>query len=332
VKRTGVGFTGESSRDLPIEKLIELGRRADVEGFESVWLTESYYYNDAITRLTALALNTKNVRLATGVINPQTRSPPLIAMTMATLDEISYGRAILGIGASPRLWMYEKHLHTTHPGKMIREAVEIIRKLLAGEKVTYKGKLFQLENLRLGFDRKRKEMPIYLAAVRHKMNEIAGEIADGVILTNGATPEYAREAKKSIITGAKKAGRDPTKIDIASFVLTSISDDRKKAREMLRRVIAYMTINPNMDVVLEPSGLLNHKAIPKIREAGRRGDIEEAAKYVDDELTDAMAAAGTPKDCERRVDEFRQAGVDLPILVPMSYDMFLKAITTFSSK
>jgi 5,10-methylenetetrahydromethanopterin reductase len=332
MKRIGVGFTGESSRDLPIEKLIDLGRRADDKGFESIWLTESYYYNDAITRLTALALNTRNMRLATGVINPQTRSPALIAMTMATLDEISHGRTILGIGASPRLWIYEKHLHTPYPGKMIRESVEIIRKLLAGEKISYKSSLFQLENLRLGFDRKRKEMPIYLAAVRHKMNEIAGEIADGVILTNGATPEYAREAKKSIIAGAKKAGRDPAKIDIASFVLTSISDDRRKAIQMLRRVIAYMTVNPNMDVVLEPSGLLKHKSIPKIREAGRRGDIQEAAKYVDDELTDALAATGTPEDCERRVDELRRAGVDLPILVPMSYEMFLKAIATFSSK
>lgn len=330
--RIGLGFTGESSRDLSVEQLIELGRDADAKGFESIWMTESYYYKDAITRLTALALNTRNVGLATGVVNPQTRSPPLIAMTMATLDEISHGRMILGIGASPRLWIFEKHLPMVQHMKVIRESVAIIRRLLAGEKLSYQGSVYTLENLRLGFDATRKKIPIYLAAVRPKMNQLAGEIADGVILTNGATPEYVKEAKKNVVKGAEKAGRDPSEIDISSFVLTSIANDRNQARDAVRRVIAYLAMSTGMDAVLEPSGLLEHKSIPKIREAGRRGDIQEAAKYVDDELVDALSATGTAEDCRKRVEEFRQAGADLPILVPMSYEMVSQAIASFGPK
>jgi hypothetical protein len=95
LERIGIGLGG----DLPIKKLIELGKEAESEGFECIWIPEDYYYRDAISRLTMLGLNTKTVQIAAGVINPQNRSPPLIAMTLGTLDEIAPGRIILGIGS-----------------------------------------------------------------------------------------------------------------------------------------------------------------------------------------------------------------------------------------
>lgn len=332
MERTSIGFTGESSRDLSVERLIEVGREAEARGFESIWIAEDYYYKDAISRLTALALSTKSAKLTTGVINPQTRSPPLIAMTMGTLDEISGGRMILGIGASLRLWLYEKHLPQLNHIKVITESVDIIRRLLAGNKISYDGSTYKLENLRLGFAMKRREIPIYLGAVGPKMIQLAGEIADGVLLTAGTTPEYVRVVRDNLRRGAEKAHRDPTKIDIASLVITSISDDRDKAREIVKEEIAFLSTLSRMDVVLEPSGLLDNKSIPKIRQAGLKGDMKEAARHVDDELIDALAVAGSTRECRQGIEKLRRAGVTQPVLVPMSSEMFSETLSELSPK
>lgn len=329
MERMGIGFTGESTRTIPIKRLIELGKEAEARGFDTIWIAEDYYYKDAISRLAALALNTERVRLATGVINPQSRSPPLIAMTMGTLDEISNGRMVLGLGASLRMWLYEKHLPQVNHTKVMRESVDVIRQLLAGNKINYSGSVYTLQNLGLGFSAKRSKIPIYLGAVGPKMTQLAGEIADGVLLTAGATPEYVKVAVESLKEGAKKAGRDPSRIDVASLVITSLSEDRETAREMVKEEIAFLSTLSRMDVVLKPSGLLENKSIPKIRQAGLKGDMREAARYVDDELIDALSVAGSAEECRRGVEKLRKAGVTQPIPVPMTADMFSQVISAF---
>lgn len=179
--RLGIGFTGESSRKVTLEKMIEIGREAEMRNFESIWVAEDYYYRDAISRLTVLALNTKTVRLATGVINPESRSPPLIAMTIGTLDGISHGRMVLGLGASLRLWLYEKHRPQLKHLEVMRESVHVIRQLIAGEKVNFSGKILDYQNLSLGFNSERSKIPIYIAAMGPKMVQLAGEIGRGSI-------------------------------------------------------------------------------------------------------------------------------------------------------
>ena len=113
MKRLGLGFTGESSRDMSITSLIPYTQRAEKLGFESIWMAEDYFYRNAILSLSIFASATKRTKLATGIINPFTRDPALIAMTFANLDEISGGRATIGLGSSLRLRIYEGHFRKT---------------------------------------------------------------------------------------------------------------------------------------------------------------------------------------------------------------------------
>ncbi len=136
------------------------------------------------------------------------------------------------------------------------------------------------------------------------------------MLTAGATPEYAEWALEQIKIGAEKSGRAPSEIDLASLIMISVVEDDKAEMDSLRGKVAFLALLPQFDPILKLSGLDGLDAIDGIREAGRRGDIEGAAKLVPDELIEKMAIHGTQKECRRRLRAFEDSGVNLPVLVP----------------
>jgi len=324
MKRLGLGLTGESIRFLSIRDLIPYVQMAEELGFESVWMAEDYFYRNAILSLATFALATDKIKLATGIINPFTRDPALIAMTFANLDEISKGRTIIGLGSSLRLRIYEHHYRKVSNLTAMKECVEVIRELLTGKKVTYEGRVFQIENIRLGVKPSRANIPVYIGAMGPKMLQLAGELGDGVLLTAGATREYIRFAVENIKKGANRAGRKPEDVDVASFVIFSVSKDPEVAKEAIQREIAFLVTLPAMDHVLRASELLGTENVSTIRKLGQKGEMEKAAEHVSEELVNSLAVCGKPQECLERLEEFRSSGLGLPIIVPIGKEGSIK--------
>ena len=315
--RIGLGVTGESARLLSTQELNRYVVKAEEHGFESVWIAEDYYYRNVFFSLALLALATDKIKLATGIINPFTRDPALIAMTFANLDEISKKRAIIGLGSSLRLRIYEHHFREVKQLTAMKECIEIIRELLTGKKVTYKGNVFQTQNLRLGAKLLRESIPIYVGAMGPKMLQLAGEIADGVLLTAGATAEYIKFAVKNIEIGANRAGRKLEDVDVASYVIFSALKDPETAREITKDEIAFLITLSAMDNVLKASGLLGTENVRIIRRFGQKGEMSKAAEYVSEDLINALAVCGKPEECLEKLEELRSSGLNLPVIVPM---------------
>lgn len=327
MERLGISL----SHEVPIQDAVKYVKLAEKRRFESVWIPEDYYYRDAISRMTGFASVTKKIKLATGIINPHSRSPPLIAMTLATIDEFSNKRVILGLGSALRLWLYEPYRGAIKHLVAIKECVDIFRGLISGKMVSYNGQIFQIQNIRLGFKPVRNYIPVYLGVMGPRMLRLAGEMADGVLLTAGTTPEYVKFAVKNIKIGAERVDRDFKEIDIACLIMLSVAEDPEEVKEVAKHTVAYLIALPQFNPILRASGLQDNDAIIPIREAGRKGDIQRAAQYVNDELIEALTISGVPKECKPKLKKFTSAGVNLPVILPHgrveNFETAIKAVS-----
>ena len=207
MKRIGLAFTGVP---FSVKELTDHAKLAEENEFESIWFMEDYYLRDAFSTLASFALATKKIKIGTGVINPYTRHPALIATSMATLDELSSGRAILGMGAGvPALLKqmvdYKKPLAT------VRESVSFIRELLAKRRVTFHGEMVHAEDIIFGycpyfdpfgkFEPIRNRIPTYVAGMGPRMLQLAGEIGDGVLISAGFSTELVKSAIENVKIG-----------------------------------------------------------------------------------------------------------------------------------
>ena len=192
--------------------------------------------------------------MATGLINPYTRHPVLIALTAATIDELSNGRLILGLGAGVRPLIEQMGISFRKPLKAVEEAVEIIRLLLKdgfrGRRTTYRGEIFKINDVDFGaceyftgfgrFKPIREQIPIYIGAISKRMIQLAGKIADGVLLSLGSAPEYVKHfVIKNLKIGAEKAGRKVEDVDVATYILCSVSKDKKEEHKEAKGFVTY---------------------------------------------------------------------------------------------
>ncbi len=308
-----IGVRLESGPHLTPAQLIELAKLAENRGFESVWLPEGAG-SEALTHLAAFACNTSRVTLATGILPIYHRTPTLLAMAAGSVDAISGGRFTLGLGVGHRAPVEGGHgIPFDRPMTRMRETVHIVRALLSGEPVTYDGRVYTPRGSKLGFDPLRPDLPIYLAALRPQMVEMAGEIADGVLL-NWATPEYLEQAVGHLRRGAEKAGRDPSDVDVACYVRTAVVDDVEAAKPWLRRRIAYYFTMDYYVRYFEQRGFAGEAAA--ISAALARGDAQGAADLVTDAMLDELAVVGSAEECRRRVDALRATGLRMPVVAP----------------
>lgn len=325
--RLGIAFLDEL---LSIKDMVTYARISEERGYESVWVTEHYLFRDAFSTLGAIAQATERVGLATGVVNPYTRHPALIAMSIATIDDLSGGRAILGIGIGVPYWIKEQmSIRMEKAVVAMREAVQIIKELLTGKSVTYYGQVFTAKNMKLGFKTLRIKTPIYMAAVGQRMLQLAGEIADGIILTGGSSLNYTRHAIKNIKIGARKAGRDLSQIDVASYLVCSVSEDHKVAKDATRRLVAFLMSRPGRAELMLEEEDLDRKALNLIKQELRRGNTDKACAHVTEAMIDSVTVSGTPRECMERIQEYRYAGVTLPVIMPVGPDV-LAAIDLIS--
>jgi len=306
--------------ELNAHEILKLATLADEAGLHSVWKTEDYYFRDGISLLSAVAVHTKNVKIGVDVINPYTRNPALIAMSAATIDEVSNGRFILGMGSSTEVWIEEQMgIRLGKRLTVLKETVEAIRKILSGDLVNFEGKEVKLRNIRLGFKPYRKNIPIYLAAVGPKMLQLAGGVADGVILTAASSPKYIRDfAMENLKIGMEKSGKKIEQIDICCNIIFSLSEDSKKAKELAKMMTGLCLSIPEYgDLIMEKSGMDKDLLIP-IRQCLKKGDVHLMRRYVTDEMIDIFTISGTKKECEDKFFEYKKAGIKTPLLMPVS--------------
>jgi 5,10-methylenetetrahydromethanopterin reductase len=328
--RLGLAFLGAPA----IPEMVELARRAEEAGFESIWVAETRITRDAVVPLAAIAAATKRIRLGTAIMNVFTRGPVVIGITFLGLDELAPGRIVMGLGTgSPRILApqgqpFEKAL------TRLREYCEVLRPLLRGEEVTYDGTAIRLEGARvediLGGGKiasAARTIPLYLGVTGPRSLELAGSVADGVLLNVCLSTSYVEHARRLIGRGAASVGRSAADVELGMMTVVSPDADSGQAKDRARRFVAvYLSMFPN---IARETGLPGD-FLDSLGASLERGGVEEAAVLVDDEIVDTLVVAGTPEECRRRLGEYRAAGVELQVLIPLE-GAFDATIETFGA-
>jgi 5,10-methylenetetrahydromethanopterin reductase len=285
-------------------------RLAEDAGFESVWLAETRFTRDAITSATAVAAGTSTVRVGTAAINSFTRGAVLTAITLAALDEMSRGRAVLGIGVGSDHVLERQGFRFDHPLSRLREQVAAIRAVWRGE--DFRGEFVRIERVRLDFTPPRLQVPVYLAVSGPRSLTFAGESADGIILDVCAPVSYVAEAARTVQTAARQAGRDSSAVEIAGMVLVGLDDEEGAGRSRLAPIVAtYLTQFPTLGGVV---GLPREEIDRYVALAGAKG-VQAVAADLPGEVVDQLTVNGTPEQCRERIVSYQRAGLDVPILV-----------------
>jgi 5,10-methylenetetrahydromethanopterin reductase len=313
---------------------LDIVRYAESRGFEAVWQAESRLVRDAIVPMAAYAAVTEHLKVGSGVINNWTRNIGLLAATFLTLDDLAPGRIICGIGAWWDPLARNVGIERRKPLVAMRETVEVLRRLLHMERVTFHGEFHHVDGIELDVVHGRREprhVPIYIGATGLKMMELTGEIADGVVLNYCVPPEYNQEALAALQAGAQRAGRRWEDLDRPQLVVCSVDSDRERALDTTRELLTqYLAQQPHIaqasgvapEIVAEIQSILGWPATHE--------QIRRAKHLVPDDLILRITASGTPDEARAKVDEYRRNGATCPILYPVGGDVRL-LIDTFAA-
>ena len=289
---------------LSIEEVLECSQKLNEIKPEVEWIPETW----GMENFSMLGLASKEntiSKIGSSIINIYSRSPSLIAMGASTVDTISNGRLILGLGTSSVPIVENFHGNSFDaPVQRMKEYVEIIRLALQGEKINYSGKIFTLKDFSLLTKPIRKEIPIYLAAINQKMVEMTWDIADGVIF-------YLRsknEMKETISKMQKKK-----KIDTTLQIITCIHEDEEKARNRAKKTLSfYIAVGKIYREFLQSTGYSDEVKI--INEEYKKNGLDGLQEFVPEKMLDDLCIAGTSATAVKKLDTFRDVGIDLPII------------------
>ena len=311
-ERTGIGFSGGPT----VREIVDCVRLAETLGYDSAWVAEGHG-GDQFAILSACATATSTIKLGTSITSVFVRTVPTIAMAAMTVDDLSQGRFILGVGSSHKVQVGPEHGVTyAKPLARVRETVEAVRQLVHTGSLQYQGETFTIESFDLWYTPYRNKIPIYLAAVFPKMTTLCGEIADGIILTR-STLETAAKARTHIAEGAALADRSPEQVAVTTLLPTAVADTTAEARDHIRPGLAlYAGFFPRYNRLLAEHGFEGEAA--DIARAWSDGDRSAAVNAVSDQLIDATSIAGTPDYCRERLAAYRQSGIDTPIISPFA--------------
>jgi 5,10-methylenetetrahydromethanopterin reductase len=271
--------------------------------------------------MAAFAAHTGKIKVGSGVTNNWTRNIGLLAATFLTLDDLAPDRIICGIGAWWDPLASKVGIQRRKPLTAMRETVEVLRRLLNMETVTYHGEFHYVDGIKLDVVHGRKtprNVPIYIGATGMKMMEMSGEIADGVVLNYLVNPNYNRRAMEAIKRGADKAGRSVDDIDRPQLMICSVGHDRKKALDGARKMITqYLGQQPHL---MEASGV-SQDLLDEIHAVltwpATEEQIEAAMHIVPDDVVQMCTASGSPEEVRAKVREYVEAGATCPILYPL---------------
>jgi 5,10-methylenetetrahydromethanopterin reductase len=319
----------------PIRDGVSYARAAEAAGFEAVWQAESRLVREATVPMAAFATSTSAIKVGSGVVNTWTRNVALLASTFVTLDDLAPGRIILGLGAWWDPLASKVGIRRTRPLQCMRETIAACRELFALKEVTFHGDFVHLDGVRIDVvhgDTSARDIPIYVGATGPKMLELAGEIADGVVLNYMVSPTYNDDAMERIEAGARRSGRSIDDVDRPQLVVCSLDNDRTKALDAARVLLTqYLGQQPH---IMKASGVSEDL----IKEINARVDwpathdqIVAASELVPDDVVQLVSASGTPDECRAKVAEYIRHGATCPILYPLGDDVEAM-ITAFSPR
>lgn len=289
---------------LSINEIQECSQILANTSVDTIWIPETWGMEN-FSMLSSVSSKTTNQKIGSSIINIYSRSPSLIAMGAATVDTISNGRLILGLGTSSVPIVKTFHGYKfEQPLQRMREYVEIIRLVLSGNQVNYSGKIFNLKNFSLLIKPKRTSIPIYLAAVNKKMVDLTWEIADGVIF-------YLRPINELKETISKMQSKN--KIDVTCQLITCISEDSDTAIDRAKKTLAfYVSVGKVYREFLAENGFKNETT--NIFDEFKKSGFKSNHELVTDQMLKSLVVAGTPEDCKKQLQNFRETGLDLPII------------------
>ncbi len=289
----------------PVHKIAYYAKLAEDQGFSNVWITDHFNNRDVYTTLAILAMNTNTIKLGTGVTNPYTRNVAITASSIGSINDISGGRAIMGIGPGDKATFDSMGISWDKPLTMTKETIAALREYFAGNKVSMDGEMVKIGGAKMAF--KTGDIPIYMGAQGPKMLELAGEVADGVLI-NASHPKDFEVAMEKISAGAKKAGRSMDEIDVGAYTCFSVDKDAGKAIGAAKVVVAFIVAG-SPDMVLERHGI-DVESKKKIGEAISKGDFGALmGGLVTDDMMDAFSICGTPDECKQRINDLLDIGV-----------------------
>lgn len=301
------------------EKLIKVAEINEEAGFDSIWAPDHILFMppgivpEAWTILTAAAMVTKKVLLGTCVTDPHRYHPAVLAQRIATVDQVSAGRVIFGLGAGEAMNLKPFGIDWAKPVSKLVESVTIMRKLWSGESFSYEGKFWRLKDAFLQINPIQSKLPIYFAANSPRTLKLTGKMADGWV-PNPMNPELYKKRLKLIEDGAKKAGRDIKEIDTAIYLYTSIADKAEDAQKQLEGYKPLIVTSPQIlieagyevEIPEEISSLSYAELLPSGEKIVKFARFEE---FIPKEAVIDFSITGTLADCIEKIDEFVKAGV-----------------------
>lgn len=314
---------------------LDIVRYAEQNGFEAVWQAESRLVRDAIVPMAAYAAVTERLKVGSGVINNWTRNIGLLAATFLTLDDLAPGRIICGIGAWWDPLARNVGIERRKPLLAMRETVEVLRRLLNMERVTFHGEFHHVDGIELDVVHGRREprqVPIMIGATGDLMMELTGEISDGAVLNYCVPPDYNHRALECLEKGAAKAGRTLDDIDRPQLIVCSVDEDHDQAIDTTRGLLTqYLAQQPHIakasgvaaEVVTQIQAILGWPATKE--------QIDRAKHLVPEDLIHRITASGTPAEARAKVEEYKRNGCTCPILYPVGGNVRL-LIDTFGTR
>ncbi|NYT02414.1 MAG: 5,10-methylenetetrahydromethanopterin reductase [Methanosarcinales archaeon] len=285
----------------PALKIGYLAKLAEDVGFETIWITDHYNNRDVYSTLAVLSMLTNRVKLGTGVTNPYTRNAAITASSISAINELSGGRAILGIGPGDKATFDAMGIDWDKPLTRVKESIAAIKALLAKERVNQGG----FNGAQLAFSS--GKIPIYMGAQGPKMLELSGAIADGVLI-NASHPDDFKFAVPMVRQGAEKAGRNPGDVQVCAYTSFSADKDQGKAIGAAKMVVAFIVAG-SPDMVLERHGIDPQEG-KNIAASIAKGDFGSVMGGVTSKMIEAFSISGAPEDCRARVDELLKTGVN----------------------
>jgi 5,10-methylenetetrahydromethanopterin reductase len=312
--------------------MVSAVKACEAAGFESAWQAEDVYGPDAIVPLACYAQATERIQLGTCVINPNTRSATLLANTFATLDQLSGGRMILGLGAGLTwLPMIGKSPTEVRSLTLMRDTVTLVRRVLQGEDVVVDGRPAVVFGRRVslpkafgwpfgGFNYPRARIPIFIGARGPRMIRLAGELADGLVCEHSIAVPGIKAWTQAFRDAATAAGRDPETLESVGLVLFSPSESGRPAEALktfLAHKIGALPVEQATQLGLDP------EQVRRVQEFWKEGDPEEAGRFITKAMLSAFGAVGTPDECIAKLRAYHEAGLAVPLLFPEACDLRL---------
>jgi 5,10-methylenetetrahydromethanopterin reductase len=305
-------------------RLADLAVLAESAGYDDFWLADERFFREVYACLTLCALRTRRIRLGPCVTDPYSRHPALTAMAIATLDEISGRRALLGIGAGVSGFR-ELGVDASRSAVAIREAVELIRALLAGETATVKGREVSFASGRLDFTPARPDLPIFVASQRAAGCRAAGRVADGAIMQGVVAEPLVRFLRETVHGAAREAGRDPARVPLVARLNVCVDEDRRAARDVMRPgIVRSLGAQRPEFVTFVTAGLtvppeLRDKvaALPYTHDPA---PLRAVAPLVPDEFVDACTLAGPPDVIAPELVRLSRSGIAEVVIYPFAVD------------